>query len=244
MTKKCRCSKTALWKKNWNLVCRVILSIYTFYVIFKQIWAWHRTVADQATLNAMHYTLSLQMRWYKNMMLIIWHPYRKPYVLLIPPPWKVSPNSNPSRWMVSPPRHVLRGWPTCYDGGTDTSAERTPLGWRYTCLLGGRTTTAVLIHTSAGRTPLGWRCTYTCLLVGHTCYDGDTSAGADNTHILRRSRIAYTFYLGEHHLGGATRTLPTWADVSFGNTLLQLLGGDTFHGGPACLDGQLFWSLV
>ena len=62
--------------------------------------------------------------------------------------------------MVSPPRHVLRGWPTCYDGGTDTSAGRTPLGWRYTCLLGGRTTTAVLIHTSAGRTPLGWRYTY------------------------------------------------------------------------------------
>ena len=30
-----------LFGKNWNLACRVILSIYTFYVIFKQIWAWH-----------------------------------------------------------------------------------------------------------------------------------------------------------------------------------------------------------
>ena len=39
---KCRYSKTAFWK-NWNLACRVILSIYTFYVIFKQIWAWHRS---------------------------------------------------------------------------------------------------------------------------------------------------------------------------------------------------------
>ena len=161
------------------------------------------------------------------------------------------PASNvcPSRWMVSPPKHVLRGWPTCYDGGTDTSAGRTPLDWRYTCLLGGRTTTAVLIHTSAGRTPLGWRYTYTCLLVGHTCYDGDTSAAiswAGNTtwtalrtlRILRRSRITYTFYLGghlyhhtlvlylylwgEHHLGGATRTLPTWADISFGHLFGRL----------------------
>ena len=40
---KCCYSKTAFWKKNWNLACRVILSIYTFYVIFKQIWAWHRS---------------------------------------------------------------------------------------------------------------------------------------------------------------------------------------------------------
>ena len=96
------------------------------------------------------------------------------------------PASNvcPSRWMVSPPKHVLRGWPTCYDGGTDTCAGRTPLGWRYTCLLVGHTTTAVLIHTSAGRTPLGWRYTYTCLLSGHTCYDGDTSAG----------RTTHTYY--------------------------------------------------
>ena len=39
---KCRYSKTA-FGKNWNLACRVILSIYTFYVIFKQIWAWHRS---------------------------------------------------------------------------------------------------------------------------------------------------------------------------------------------------------
>ena len=44
---------------------------------------------------------------------------------------------------------------------------------------------------------------------------------ADNTHILRRSRIAIHFLPGRtYHLGGATRTLPTWADVSFGNTLL------------------------
>ena len=55
---------------------------------------------------------------------------------------------------------------------------RTPLGWRYTytCLLVGHT--CYDGDTSAGRTtPLGWRYTYTCLLVGHTCYDGDTSAG-------------------------------------------------------------------
>ena len=32
-----------LFGKNWNLACRVILSIHTFYVIFKQIWAWHRS---------------------------------------------------------------------------------------------------------------------------------------------------------------------------------------------------------
>ena len=177
------------------------------------------------------------------------------------------PASNvcPSRWMVSPPKHVLRGWPTCYDGGTDTSAGRTPLGWRYTCLLGGRTTTAVLIHTSAGRTPLGWRYTYTCLLVGHTCYDGDTSAGRTTplgwrsltihlhlplgrTYMLRRRYISWadntTWYtthtiyiyganitsaaLHVHFLPGRTSRL----DIHC------LLGGDTFHGGPACLVGQ------
>ena len=32
-----------LFGKNWNLACRVVLSIYTFYAIFKQIWAWHRS---------------------------------------------------------------------------------------------------------------------------------------------------------------------------------------------------------
>ena len=35
--------------------------------------------------------------------------------------------------------------------------------------------------------------------------------------------VHYAYYLylwGEHHFGGATRTLPTWADVSFGHTLL------------------------
>ena len=32
---KCCWSKVAFWKQKWNLVCRVILSIYTFYIIFK-----------------------------------------------------------------------------------------------------------------------------------------------------------------------------------------------------------------
>ena len=46
----------------------------------------------------------------------------------------------------------------------------------YTCLLVGHT--CYDGDTSTGRTtPLVWRYTYTCLLVGHTCYDGDTSAG-------------------------------------------------------------------
>ena len=125
--------------------------------------------------------------------------YRKPYVLLIPPPWKVSPPSNPSRWMVSPPKHVLRGWPTCYDGGTDTSAERTPLGWRYTCLLGGRTTTAVLIHVCWANT--SWLTIHLHLPLGRTyMLRRRYLSWADNTHILRRSRIAYTFYLGRTSL--------------------------------------------
>ena len=37
---------------------------------------------------------------------------------------------------------------------------------------------------------------------------------------LQGLHYAYTFYTlylwGEHHLGGATRTLPTWADITFG----------------------------
>ena len=40
MTKNAAVQKR-LFGKNWNLACRVILSIYTFNVIFKQIWAWH-----------------------------------------------------------------------------------------------------------------------------------------------------------------------------------------------------------
>ena len=35
--------KKRLFGKNWNLACWVILSIFTFYVIFKQIWAWHHS---------------------------------------------------------------------------------------------------------------------------------------------------------------------------------------------------------
>ena len=38
---KYRYSKNGFLETNWNLACRVILSIYTLYVIFKQIWAWH-----------------------------------------------------------------------------------------------------------------------------------------------------------------------------------------------------------
>ena len=97
---------------------------------------------------------------------------------------------------------------TYYDGGTDhTSAGRTPLGWRYTCLLVGHTTTAVLIH----RPYICW--TDTSWLTIHLNLPLERTymlrrryiSWADNTHVLRCSRIAYTFYLGEHHLGGATR---------------------------------------
>ena len=83
---------------------------------------------------------------------------------------------------------------TYYDGGTDTY-----ICWANTSWL------TIHLHLPLGRTYMLRR---------------RYISWADNTHILRRSRIAYTFYLGEHHLGGATRTLPTWADVSFGNTLL------------------------
>ena len=115
------------------------------------------------------------------------HAYRKPYVLLIPPPWKVSPPSNPSRWMVSPPKHVLRGWPTCYDGGTDTSAERTPLGWRYTCLLGGRTTTAVL-NTYICWANTSWLTIHLHLPLGRTyMLRRRYISWADNTHTACRS---------------------------------------------------------
>ena len=41
-TKNSTCQKQ-LFGKNWNLACRVVLSIYTFYIIFKQIWAWHHS---------------------------------------------------------------------------------------------------------------------------------------------------------------------------------------------------------
>ena len=81
---------------------------------------------------------------------------------------------------------------TYYDGGTDTY-----ICWANTSWL------TIHLHLPLGRTYMLRR---------------RYISWADNTHILRRSRIAYTFYLGEHHLGGATRTLPTWADVSFGNT--------------------------
>ena len=153
------------------------------------------------------------------------------------------PASNvcPSRWMVSPPKHVLRGWPTCYDGGTDTCAERTPLGWRYTCLFGGHTirrrywsyicwadTSWLTIHLPLGRTYYdGGTDTYICWtdtswLTIHLHLPLERTymlrrryiSWADNTHVLRCSRIAYTFYLGEHHLGGATR-----------NTYTSYLGG-------------------
>ena len=156
------------------------------------------------------------------------------------------PASNvcPSRWMVSPPKHVLRGWPTCYDGGTDTSAGRTPLGWRYTCLLGGRTTTAVLIHTSAGRTPLGWRYTYTCLLVGHTCYDGDTSAGRTTPLGWRYTYtcllVGHTCYDGDTSAG---RTTPLGTlrilSISMGRTSLRRRYTYTSY-----LGGRLVWTYI
>ena len=156
------------------------------------------------------------------------------------------PASNvcPSRWMVSPPKHVLRGWPTCYDGGTDTSAGRTPLGWRYTCLLGGRTTTAVLIHLLGGHllvddtlTLASWSDIHVTTAIHqlggqhHLVDDTLTLASWSDIHVTtaihqlggQHHLVHYAYYLylwGEHHFGGATRTLPTWADVSFGHTLL------------------------
>ena len=98
---------------------------------------------------------------------------------------------------------------TYYDGGTDTY-----ICWANTSWL------TIHLHLPLGRTYMLRR---------------RYISWADNTHILRRSRIAYTFYLGEHHLGGATRTLPTWADVSFGNTLLA---GRWYLSRRTCLPGR------
>ena len=78
-----------------------------------------------------------------------------------PPTWRWAT----SRLCSPPTKHVLRGWYIVY-GGTDTYAGRIPLGWRYTCLLGGHvTTTAVLIHQLGEHRPISG---------GTSCLDGDT----------------------------------------------------------------------
>ena len=78
-----------------------------------------------------------------------------------PPTWRWAT----SRLCPPPTKHVLRGWYIVY-GGTDTYAGRIPLGWRYTCLLGGHvTTTAVLIHQLGEHRPISG---------GTSCLDGDT----------------------------------------------------------------------
>ena len=45
----------------FNLACRIILSVFLFYIIFKQIWAWHR--------NQVHCRLPWwhTIKWYKNL---------------------------------------------------------------------------------------------------------------------------------------------------------------------------------
>ena len=105
---------------------------------------------------------------------------------------------------------------TYYDGGTDTYICWTDTSWL-----------TIHLHLPLERTYMLRR---------------RYISWADNTHVLRCSSIAYTFYLGEHHLGGATRTLPTWADVSFGNTLLA---GRWYLSRQTCLPGRTtLWSLV
>ena len=51
--------KNSFLEKNWNLACRIILSIYTFYVIFKQIWAWHRSRPSYLKVNLSNWRLAI-----------------------------------------------------------------------------------------------------------------------------------------------------------------------------------------
>ena len=55
--------KNGFLEKNWNLACRVILSIYTFYVIFKQIWACHRSRPSYLNFPKIFHRGRIYFKW-------------------------------------------------------------------------------------------------------------------------------------------------------------------------------------
>ena len=140
-----------------------------------------------------------------------------------PPTWRWAT----SRLCPPPTKHVLRGW-FIVNGGTDTYAGRIPLGWRYTCLLGGHvTTTAVLIHQLGEHRPISG---------GTSCLDGDTLSWTIHIAMLYLGWLVLLLTWAIHTLVGATfegdihLLTITWAIHNLvGATLhtLKLLG-DTY----------------